>query len=87
MIETYIYKTIISFIALNCVIYITKDNWLKLKPKKNGFLKRNFYKFAWCLIPVVRWIWISLVLIIGIALSNDEFYEKYAKKIEIENTK
>lgn len=27
MIEAYIYKTITSFIALNAVIYITKDNW------------------------------------------------------------
>lgn len=76
MIETYIYKTIISFIALNCVMYITKDNWLKLDPKKNGFFKRNFNKLVWCLIPVVRWIFIIFVLIIGIALNNDDFCKK-----------
>lgn len=82
MIETYIYKTIISFIVLNCVMYITKDNWLKLSPKKNGFVKRNFNKLVWCLIPVVRWIFITFVLIFGIALNSEEFYKKYSEELE-----
>ena len=82
MIETYIFKTIISFIALNGVIHITKDNWNKLNPKKNGFLKRNFNKLVWCLIPVIRWIWVALVLILGIALGNEKFYEECAKKVK-----
>ena len=42
MIEAYIYKTITSFIALNAVIYITKDNWKKIKPKEKWFYKKEF---------------------------------------------
>lgn len=82
MIETYIYKTLISFVALNCVIYITKDNWNKLNPKKNGFIKRNFNKLVWCLIPCIRWIWVASILILGMALGNEEFYEIISEKIK-----
>ena len=39
MLEEYIFKTVISFISLNAVLSITKDNWLKLNPKRNGFIK------------------------------------------------
>lgn len=34
MIEEYIFKTVISFISLKSVLYLTKENWLKLNPKK-----------------------------------------------------
>ena len=81
MIEAYIYKTLISFIVLNAVMLITKENWLKLNPKKNGFIKRNIFKLSWCLIPIVRWLLISFVLIIGIALGNDNFYQKVKKEL------
>lgn len=42
MIKEYIFKTIISFISINAVIYLTKDNWLKLNPKKKRFYKKDF---------------------------------------------
>ena len=82
MIEEYLFKTIISFISLKCVFYITKDNWLKLNPKKNSFVKRNINQLVFCLIPIIRWIWIILVLIIGLALSDDKFVEKCKKQKE-----
>lgn len=80
MIETYIFKTIISFISLNAVMSFTKENWLKMNPKKNGFLKRNFNKLIPCLIPVFRWIHIMIVLVIGIALGDYEFREKMKER-------
>ena len=82
MIEEYIFKTVISFISLNAVLFITKDNWNKLNPKKNGFIKRNINKLMWCVIPILRWVFVVLFLIIGIALGNDEFAEKIRKEIE-----
>ena len=75
MIEEYIFKTMISFIALNAVIYITKDNWKKVNPKKNGFIRRNIFKLSLCLVPVIRWFWVVLILVYGICLSDDEFVE------------
>ena len=82
MIEEYIFKTVISFISLNAVLFITKDNWNKLNPKKNRFIKRNINKLMWCVIPILRWVFVVLFLIIGIALGNDEFAEKIRKEIE-----
>ena len=76
MLEEYIFKTAISFISLNAVVFITKDNWLKLNPKRNGFIKRNINKLMWCLIPVLRWFFVISFLVIGIALGNDEFAER-----------
>ena len=80
MLEEYIFKTIISFISINAVFYMTKENWLKLNPKRNGFIKVIFNRLFFCLIPVVRWLWVVLVLILGIALGNDEFVEKVKKE-------
>lgn len=80
MIKSYIFKTIISFISLNVAIIMTNENWLKTNPKRHNILIRNFNKLLPCLVPVFRWIWVALVFIIGIALGNDEFYEKYANK-------
>ena len=82
MIETYIYKTLISFIALNAVIHITKENWKKLNPKKNRFIKSNFNRLVWCLIPVIRWIWVVLILILGIALGDKKILEECKKRRE-----
>ena len=79
--ENYIFKTIISFISLNAVIFITKDNWNKLNPKKNNFIKVLLNRLCFCLIPVFRWFWVAFILIIGIALGNDEFVNKYKNKI------
>ena len=73
MIEEYIFKTVISFISLKSALYLTEENWLKLNPKRNGFIKRNFNILVFCLMPVIRWVWVILVLVIGIALGNDEF--------------
>lgn len=82
MVKTYLIKTLLSFISLKASLYITHDNWMKLSPKKNGFIKRNIFALCMCLIPVFRWIWVAFSLIIGIALGNDEFCEKVK-----ENTK
>lgn len=76
MIEEYIFKTIISFISINAVFYMTKDNWLKANPKRNGFIKVMIGRLSFCLIPVIRWVWVVGALIIGIALANDDFAEK-----------
>lgn len=76
MLEEYIFKTVISFISLNAVLSITKENWLKLNPKRNGFIKAMIGRLVFCLIPVVRWMWVVLVLILGIALGNDDFAKK-----------
>lgn len=85
MIKIYLYNTLISFISLNCAIHITKDNWLKLDPetkeKNKNILKRNFEILIFCLIPIFRWITVFLILIIGVMLGNDEFCEKYKKKL------
>lgn len=80
MLEEYIFKTVISFISLNAVLSITKDNWLKLNPKRNGFIKRQINRLMLCLIPVLRWFFIILFLILGIALGNDELVEKVKKE-------
>lgn len=80
MMEEYIFKTIISFISLNAVLYITKDNWLKANPKRNGFIKAMIGRLSLCLIPVIRWVWVVLFLIIGIALGNEEFAKKVREK-------
>ena len=80
MLEEYIFKTAISFISLNAVLSITKDNWLKLNPKRNGFIKAMIGRLSLCLIPVIRWVWVVLFLIIGIALGNDELVEKVKKE-------
>lgn len=77
MLEEYVFKTVISFISLNAVFYMTKENWLKLNPKRNGFIKVIFNRLVFCLIPVVRWVWVVLALILGIALGNDEFAKKF----------
>ncbi|HIQ90713.1 MAG TPA: hypothetical protein IAB27_03695 [Candidatus Coprosoma intestinipullorum] len=82
MIEEYIFKTIISFISLKSVLYLTKENWLKLNPKRNGFIKRNFNALVFCVVPVIRWIWVIFILVIGIALGNDEFADKVRKNEE-----
>lgn len=82
MLEEYVFKTIISFISLNAVSYLTKENWLKLNPKRNGFIKRNINKLMWCLIPVLRWFFVIFFLVIGIALGNDEFAERIKKEME-----
>lgn len=82
MIEEYIFKTVISFISLKSVLYLTKENWLKLNPKRNGFIKRNFNVLVFCLIPVIRWVFVVLFLIIGIALGNDEFADNVRKRNE-----
>lgn len=76
MLEEYILKTIISFLSLNAVMYVTKDNWKKLNPKKNGFVKRNIFKLAMCMIPIFRWFIVAFALWGGIALENEEFVEK-----------
>lgn len=81
MLEEYIFKTIISFISLNAIIFMSKDNWLKLNPKRNGFVRKYFNRLAPCLVPVIRWVWVILALIIGIALGNNEF----AKKVREQN--
>ena len=80
MIEEYIFKTIISFISINAVFYMTKDNWLKANPKRNGFIKVMIGRLSFCLIPVIRWVWVVGALIIGIALANDDFAEKYREQ-------
>lgn len=80
MIEEYIFKTIISFISLKVVLYFTKENWSKLPSKGNGFIKRNLNALLICLIPVIRWVIVVIILIIGIALSNDEFADNVKRK-------
>ena len=77
MVEEYIFKTLISFISLNAVMLITRDNWKKINPKKNGFIKRNIFKLAMCSVPIVRWFWVFVILLIGMALTDDEFVDKY----------
>lgn len=90
MIEEYIFKTIISFISLKAVFHLTKENWSRLPLKGNGFIKRNFNALLICLIPVIRWIMVVIILIIGIALSNDKLVDdvrrQYEKK-EVQNNK
>ena len=86
MIKKYIYKVIISFIALKCSCLMTKDNYQKIKTskKRNGFIKRNINCLIPCFIPIFRWILIAFVLSVGFALENDSFCnkveEEYKKK-------
>ena len=82
MIEEYIFKTVISFISLKSVLYLTKENWLKLNPKRNGFIKRNFNALVFCVVPVIRWIWVIFILVIGICLGNDEFANKVKGRVD-----
>lgn len=82
MIKTYLFKTLISFISLKAAFFITYDNWMKLNPKKNGFIKSNLQSLCMCLIPVIRWIWVIGALLIGIALGNKDFYEKIKEDLE-----
>ena len=81
MIETYLYKTLISFISLKAIITMFKKQWLQLNPKKNGFIKRNFNALLPCLVPVFRWIWIILILILSFALCSPKFVETYKNKV------
>lgn len=80
MIEIYIYKTLISFVSLKVLIIFFKDNWLKLNPKRNGFIKRNINTLLPCLVPVFRWIWVSLFIILSFCLFSDKFVEKCKNK-------
>lgn len=82
MIKNYIFKTIISFISLNAAILMTKENWLKLNPKHHNILVRNFNRLFPCLIPIFRWIFVGLVIVIGIALGNDDFVKSYKERDE-----
>lgn len=86
VIEEYIFKTIISFISVNAVIYMTKENFMKVNPKKNGFIKKYVNRLAFCLIPVFRWVYVFVILVIGIALGSDDFVKMY-KQQEEENKK
>ncbi len=79
--KEYLFKTLISFISLNATFYITKDSWLKFSTKKNSFLKEQINRLAVCLIPVFRWIWIILVLFIGLLLSNEEYSNKVKQRM------
>lgn len=87
MIKEYIFKTIICFISYKAVIYMTLDNWNKLSPKKNGFIKRNINQLAPCLIPVIRWVWVVMIFILGIALGNDDFYDSVSEKMKESDNK
>lgn len=80
MLEEYIFKTIISFISLNAIIFMSKDNWLKLNPKRNGFVRKYFNRLAPCLVPVFRWIYIVIFLVLSIALGDDDFVKMYKEK-------
>ena len=82
MIKVYLFKTLISFVSLKAAFFITYYNWMKLNPKKNGFIKSNLQSLCMCLIPVIRWIWVIGALLIGIALGNAEFYEKVKEDLE-----
>jgi len=79
-IKEYIFKVAISFISINAVIFIFADNFKKIKNiKHNGFINRNFKRLLPCLIPVFRWVWITLIIIIGLALSSEELVNKINK--------
>ena len=80
MLEEYIFKTIISFISLNGIIFMSKDNWLKLNPKRNGFVRKYFNRLVPCLVPVFRWIYIVIFLVLSIALGDDDFVKMYKEK-------
>lgn len=86
--KEYLFKTLISFISLNAAFYITKDGWLKFITKKNIFLKEQFSRLAVCLIPVFRWIWIGMALVVGLLLSDEEYSNKVKQRMnEKEKTK
>lgn len=40
MLEEYIFKTVISFISLNAVCFMTKENYFKLNVKRRDFIER-----------------------------------------------
>lgn len=85
MIENYIYKTIISFISLNASIALFKFNWDKIKSKKkNNIVKKSINRLLPCLIPVFRWIWIIIDILISFALCNDKFVELCNERINKE---
>lgn len=80
--KEYLFKTLISFISLNATLYITRDSWLKFTTnKKHGFFKRLFNRLTFCLIPVFRWIWIVLVLFIGLLLFDEEYSNKVKQRM------
>ena len=82
MIEEYIFKTIISFISLNVVCLMTKENYFKLNVKRRGFIKRIINRLLPCLIPVFRWICIAIILIVGIALGDDDYAKRIKERME-----
>lgn len=82
MIEEYIFKTIISFISLNAVYFMTKENYFKLNVKRRGFIKRTINRLLPCLIPVFRWIYIAITLIVGIALGDDDYAKRIKERME-----
>lgn len=78
MLEEYIFKTVISFISLNAVCFMTKENYFKLNVKRRSFIERMVNRLLPCLIPFFRWIYVAIILIVGIALGDDD----YAKRIK-----
>lgn len=76
MFEMYIYKTIISFISINAVLFMFKTKWMELPHENNGFIKVMFMRLAPCLIPVFRWIWIVIIIILSFALFNPSVMER-----------
>lgn len=81
MLEEYIFKTVISFISLNAVCFMTKENYFKLNVKRRGFIERMVNRLLPCLTPFFRWIYVALVLIIGIALANDDYVKRIKERM------
>lgn len=85
MLKFYIINFIVSYISINCAQLVTRDNWNKLPSKNNGFIKRNTFKIAMCLIPLFRWFMVAFVLIVGIALGNKEFADEINERLKEDN--
>lgn len=81
MLEEYIFKTVISFISLNAVCFMTKENYFKLNVKRHSFIERMVNRLLPCLIPVFRWIYIAIILIVGIVLGDDNYVKQIKERM------
>lgn len=72
--ETWIYKTIVAFLSIQILQIVFKDYIKKALKKTNtngaGFVKGTINSLLVSMIPFLRWIFVSLFVLVIIAGAN-----------------
>lgn len=72
--ETWTYKTIVAFLSIQILQIVFKDHIKKVLKKTNangvGFVKGTINSLLVSMIPFLRWIFVSLFVLVIIAGAN-----------------